>query len=753
MFYSDLPIRSSEEDLLDRKGFARLIAESIDKLDIKDTFTIGFFGKWGSGKTSIVNAMLQELKEIQSKSEKDDKVVVVHFEPWNFTDSTQLISQFMIHLSNQLKSTPDKAIEDIGGAIEKYADALSFGSILSKIDALSSVASTSSLWLSLVSFFTKKGIKRFGKELKNGSDEKDILKQKTKVIELLEEQENRILIVIDDIDRLNDEQIRQVFQLVSSVAKFPNIIYLLVFDREIVANALDKFQDGHGDEYLEKIIQLPIQIPAISKKSLRNILLSRLDEIYKSNRAIVFSEKYWERVYEYCIEPFIHNLRDVNRLCNSVNFKLKTIAGEVEFSDMVAISVLEICYPTIYTWIKSNKGYFIGGVLSGDIFELHDKSPKECYEKYYNEIVQLLHVDKDEYKTEKEIESIIMCLSNIFPMFGSKIGREMGYYDASKLVKYNLIGHPEKFERYFHLDIDKVGIKKMMVYEAIYANPKEELAECLMEKDIEGKSYEFLEEIYSMAEEIPKDRIYEICMALIMVAGKLNSVVQYGFTSWKAKEYALDIVPKLIEKLDSGKRLELLLNIIYDIDATQMGAIGSIINSIELAHGKLAANGVRRNFPKVIHETELVKMEELFAERMKDILKTENLLLIKNWKQIQYLLSAFSPDFIDSYIKSVLIDNKNALRYLESCVTVWTGDGIEYEIKGDYEQYLTKEDILSKINVLRESGDFFALSDDVKNKCIAFYLWDKGHVAYNGWVNQFDVDKMLKEWNETFAIQ
>lgn len=71
--------------------------------------------------------------------------------------------------------------------------------------------------------------------------------------------------MIDDIDRLNCEQIRQIFQLVSSVAKFPNTAYLLVFYKDIVTKALRKVQEGNGEEYLHKVIQMPIQIPDVKE--------------------------------------------------------------------------------------------------------------------------------------------------------------------------------------------------------------------------------------------------------------------------------------------------------------------------------------------------------------------------------------------------------------------------------------------------------------------------------------------------------
>ncbi len=81
-------------------------------------------------------------------------------------------------------------------------------------------------------------------------------------MQLLKAQSNRILVILDDIDGLSNKQIRYVFQLITSVARFPNTTYLLVFDKEIVVEALKGVQSGNGQDYL-KVIQMPIQIPNI----------------------------------------------------------------------------------------------------------------------------------------------------------------------------------------------------------------------------------------------------------------------------------------------------------------------------------------------------------------------------------------------------------------------------------------------------------------------------------------------------------
>lgn len=279
MFYSDKPISSNNEDKLNRKGFAKLLAHTLVHLDSKDTFTVGLFGKWGCGKTSLVNMTLAEIENIQAKNETDEQIIVVHFEPWNFTDTNQLLTQFFVRLANEFQKKGNKNLTKIGKALENYSDA--FG-LLELIPGVGAPIASASKW----------GLSRLGQKMQKGLDERDVLKQKEQVIQLLKAQSNRILVILDDIDRLSNEQIRYVFQLITSVARFPNTTYLLVFDKEIVVEALKGVQSGNGQDYLEKVIQMPIQIPNIQRSDLRNALFERLDEIIADFKELGYNQKH-----------------------------------------------------------------------------------------------------------------------------------------------------------------------------------------------------------------------------------------------------------------------------------------------------------------------------------------------------------------------------------------------------------------------------------------------------------------------------
>lgn len=156
MYRGDQPIKQCSEDKLGRKLFSKELAKSILNLSTTDTFTIGLYGKWGSGKTSVINMTIQELNNISENTAEDKKPIIIQFNPWNYSDSDQLIYQFFSTLSKNLKiQKHDLRLGNIGTSI---------------LD----------------------GIKK-------------------SIVTELEKQKRKIIVIIDDIDRLSNEQIKLIF--------------------------------------------------------------------------------------------------------------------------------------------------------------------------------------------------------------------------------------------------------------------------------------------------------------------------------------------------------------------------------------------------------------------------------------------------------------------------------------------------------------------------------------------------------------
>ena len=84
MFYSEKPIILGKEDLLGRAKVANELSREIKSYKNEDSLTIGIVGKWGSGKTSFINMVLENFEE-------NDDYIIIKFNPWNISSRKQII--------------------------------------------------------------------------------------------------------------------------------------------------------------------------------------------------------------------------------------------------------------------------------------------------------------------------------------------------------------------------------------------------------------------------------------------------------------------------------------------------------------------------------------------------------------------------------------------------------------------------------------------------------------------------------------
>lgn len=752
MFHSDKPIRSGKEDKLGREYFAEKLANAFLNMKNADTFTVGLYGKWGSGKTSIVNMMLEKIEDEQVERAEEKKFVIVHFEPWNITNTEQLLTQFFIRLSSEFKSRGGKNFAEIAGLIDQYSDALEFANFIPVIGGT-------------VAFFGKTITKIIGKIGKKFSEEKDIAKYKNQVIENLQGQKNKILVVIDDIDRLSNEQIRQVFQLVSSVAKFPNTFYLLVFDKEIVVEALKDVQKGNGEDYLEKVIQMPIQIPDTRGTKLKDVLLNNLDKVFSGYPELSLQKEHAQKIFDPCIMSMIENLREANRLCNSLQFKLPAISSEIEFTDMIAISALEIKYPSIYEWIKKNKPNLTGGIdfLSPDDREFidsgyaslfaPDKTQQERYNVYFQQIQTLLENDQDLKDSKKDTEKIMLFLAYLFPYFGEKIGKVYETSEDGTLRRNNRIAHSERFNRYFDLDINNIHIKKADLLESVKNADTNMFKTILLKYDAEDLSYEFLEEVESMIPVLSSERAKIIIEALVNVNENLIERDHKTFFSVPITYLTESATLKLIDRVEMRERLPFMEELLHNSGIDALPSIAHVINMIELGYGRLSAEGVERlEYKKVVTIEELIQVEAVFVQRTKELLKVHSLFDFWEWRCIFYLMECFDSEFTKSYTEELLMNDANVLNFLERYVGEWTGKNTEYQITKDYNKYLNDDRVLQAIKSQLQSKQFFLLPEKTQRNCAVLYLSVNNEKNEFGRVEQAEIEKCLTQWRETNRI-
>lgn len=159
------------------------------------------------------------------------------------------------------------------------------------------------------------GGKALGDEAKRRVERRttDLQKSKNQIIGKMIDEKLKIIVSIDDIDRLSEDEIIAVFQLVKALADFPNTVYILTFDYNVVVRALSKVQHGDGKEYLEKIIQVPFEIPAPNMDSIHQMLFAKLQDILGDIPDERWDKASWSELYQYGLRHYIRSIRDVIR--------------------------------------------------------------------------------------------------------------------------------------------------------------------------------------------------------------------------------------------------------------------------------------------------------------------------------------------------------------------------------------------------------------------------------------------------------
>lgn len=148
----------------------------------------------------------------------------------------------------------------------------------------------------------------------------------------------------------------------------------------MVIKALEKVQEGSGTVYLEKVVQIPFEIPAISEQDVNHLLLKELNELLKDFPENRFDEKHWNHVFHGGFKYFFRNIRDVTRYINSLKFSFGLVKDEVNFVDYLAITAIQVFMPEVYYGIRDNKEVFIG------VHNQYYRQIDNYYSHYYRSI-------------------------------------------------------------------------------------------------------------------------------------------------------------------------------------------------------------------------------------------------------------------------------------------------------------------------------------------------------------------------------
>lgn len=643
MLKSDVPIKLSKDDILGRKSFSEQLAKTIIDYNHHESINIGLYGEWGSGKTSVMNMVEENLYSLTKLEEQ--KPVILRFNPWMFTDSNQLITQFFNQLSNVFKLHDGKKMQRIGENLQLFGNAIELASVVPIIGPISIIAS--------------KVAKKFGKKIFSEGNKRssDLQAIKDSLVKELGHSQSKVIIFIDDIDRLSNTEIRAVFKLIKSIADFPNTIYLLAFDYNIVVTALGEVQNNNGESYLEKIIQIPFHLPHINETKLAQLFLSELESTLNNIPERMFDIKDWSTLFNYGIKPNLESMRDLVRLNNTINLKYSFLQNEANIVDLLGITTLQVFAPKIYSSLSFYKDLLCGPFST---FSSTSYSSIESQKDDIKKICDNLIADLP----DKDRTSTLAILTILFPKINEVYKKQSFYYTNSN--RSGCISDKNFFDRYFSLTLDE-GLSIVQVDSLMFSAHEDDLIDIIKDINLKNNANLLLEYINTTFTELKgkndtNERLCKVLNSILRTWHSLNDTDKDKFFS-----FSFDL------------RLRQLVGNFLQIYSNSIERKECIISFFE---DKYITNGIKANILLMLGDEHGRYLDDTEKKEITNCQITwEHLLSIENvlFEKIRY--SDFSELINDKYFLFVTIlleksENEDMRAFFENTISKLKEDGL-----------------------------------------------------------------------------
>jgi KAP-like P-loop domain-containing protein len=346
----DRALGDGDVDQLGFRDVAARIARSVVDQATEDGLVIGIDGQWGSGKSSLLFLLSDELEKLPEVQ----RPTVLKFNPWLVGDRDALLSSLFGDLAKAIDRAQLSKGDATGVTNTKIAETAAlvrqFGARLTRIGEAVEFAGEVSQFKSVT--WIGKGLRALNRSLSGDQDQRSLSDLKEKLINELRELGHRFVITIDDVDRLEPKEALEILRLVRSVADFPNIIYVLCYDREIVAHSVKKAaQVKSGSAFLEKIVQLTVMVPRPEPLQLRSWLAEEIGKISKPEN--VGERERLKTVINYEGGRQLKTPRTVVRTLDSIRFFWPPLSKEgADISDLLWLQLIKDGSNGLYRWIE-----------------------------------------------------------------------------------------------------------------------------------------------------------------------------------------------------------------------------------------------------------------------------------------------------------------------------------------------------------------------------------------------------------------
>lgn len=552
-FSADRPIASSKADRLGRTAFADALAERIRAWNGVESLVISLCGEWGCGKTSLKNMVLESLNKGRRL-----KMDVLQFNPWEISGHASVAAVFFRELGVALNrhAMSEPAAKAAVQRLTVYSKAASFGGstlkALGKTLPLLGVPGGPILESIGEAAAASSDLAAKGAEAQGTSSQESSLSDVKRLLAAdMAKLKRPLLVVIDDIDRLTTDEIREVFQLVKANADFPNLIYLLMFDREIVAGALDSIAGGRGHEFLDKIIQVPFHVPQPAMKRVHKVLFEGLDaHLAETGVGERWETQRWTLVWPNGLSLYFTNLRSVYRFLGSFSFQVSQMRNGKTFElnplDLIVLETLRLFEPALYESLAARRDILTGSRIA-TLFREDETKKAQLAEQ-----AALLALT-----TESRRPAMKEILVALFPaLFGHQ------HPDQHTMQRHLRVGHEDYFDRYFTMSLtpDDVPQADVDALRENFANSAAFTERCksLKSRDLLATAFERLD---AYKQDFPVSVFPHLITTLADAGDMLSEKDDREFFSFDALAHAFRLVHFGLKRVeDENQRYHHLLD-------------------------------------------------------------------------------------------------------------------------------------------------------------------------------------------------
>lgn len=696
-YYSDTPVTDQSQDQFNRFPFAQRVANVISRRKDPNSIVIGIYGAWGEGKTSVFNFIEGELN-------KQEHVVCIRFNPWRYGKEEHMLANFFNDLATSIDRSIETGRERVGGFINKFLKPVA--SILGKGEIADGVSS----------FFKTA----------------DIVKLKQRIETVLEEEKKRVVILIDDIDRLEKDEIHAVFRLVKLTADFKYTAYVLAFDKEMVAAALQE-RYGSGDQnagkaFLEKIIQVPLQLPLIDNNDLREFCLRGVDSALESAEIELTEEQVQLFVNNFtCIEKQLKTPRQAMLYSNILTFSLPILKEEVSPVDLLLIEGLRVFSPEIYELIRNNKNMFTKDPCIG--YRKDDKETQRRKQKIETAL------NKFSFEIAEEIKKVLLFL---FPRLNNVFGNTS--YGTEWEISWNnqqRVCADNYFQRYFTYSIPKGDIPDQIIKELLLLSERMSSEE--IQKEIEiilnlQNADVLISKLRNKAKSLTNVQAETLAVAISKIGNRLPNPPQL-FPSTNAYAHGAMLIGDIVESLnDKDDQIKLAIKIIQNTDSLHFAAE---------CLGWFRRDTEEYPNPKGFSIQDMQTIGGKLADRISKEFKEEAKLNenVSKWPRLFYLWNEYGlTGEAKEFVKTKLEERPEfAIKFIEQYLPTTWSEGIRKKSEFERMQY---DSIIKIVNpkyllsaIEKEFGDIKIEEDYPRSEEIPFtkkiamqFVWIHNHV-------------------------